>query len=162
MKVPADLREHLKLKVEVRVSLGARDKAEAKKLNAERKAIQLREWKLLRQRIKNGPRRTTPGLAVEFAIFTGMEEVPVKSSPAKTGDTSVPLMRPSVLRAVPWTELPATWKNNLTILFSRYARDSYFSSVTFASTIIFPNLADSARINSRNCSGEVGDGSKPD
>jgi len=57
MKVPADLRLHIKSK-EVRVSLGTRDKATAKHLAAERKASQLQEWEQLRKRIKDGPRRS--------------------------------------------------------------------------------------------------------
>ena len=56
MKVPADLRETLKPKAEVRHSLRTRDKAEAKRRLPERKATQLREWAQLRDRLMNGPR----------------------------------------------------------------------------------------------------------
>jgi integrase len=57
MKMPADLRSHVK-RNEVRVSLRTKDKAQAKRLNAERRAQQFGEWDALRERIKNGPRRT--------------------------------------------------------------------------------------------------------
>jgi hypothetical protein len=55
MKMPADLRPHVK-RSEVRISLRTKDKAQAKRLNAERRAVQYREWDELRERIKNGPR----------------------------------------------------------------------------------------------------------
>jgi integrase len=57
MKVPADLRPPL-IEKEVRISLRTKDKATAKRLNAERRAAQLREWEELRQSLKHGPRRT--------------------------------------------------------------------------------------------------------
>jgi len=57
MKMPADLRQHVTRK-EIRVSLRTKDKAQAKRLNAERRAMQFREWDELRERIKSGPRRT--------------------------------------------------------------------------------------------------------